>query len=86
MITAEDIDAFKDDVETVSEFVRRSRKGIPEDRWTTGTNGAKRLAEACEGLLRMNQEYAYGCAAMLSQIEASANASIEVAKDPCRDD
>ena len=44
MINETDIDAFSDDIKEVGEFVRRAKKGLPEDRWYDGVTGAKRLA------------------------------------------
>lgn len=49
MISQDDIDAFQADngpaLRAAAEFARRSRKGIPSDRWADGTAGARLVAE-----------------------------------------
>ena len=85
MINETDIDAFSDDIKEVGEFVRRAKKGLPEDRWYDGVTGAKRLALACDGLLALVQVQADAMAAMYQAIHAAGAASMEPARDPCRD-
>lgn len=84
MLTQEEIDAFREDAEVVREFVRRSRKGLPEDRWTTGVDGARRLAKACDGLLGLVQIQADASAAMLSELHRIGLEAMEPSRDPCR--
>ena len=31
-------------IDTAKEYARRARKGIPEDRWVDGTDGARQVA------------------------------------------
>ncbi|MEL6362371.1 MAG: hypothetical protein AAFR21_14940 [Pseudomonadota bacterium] len=49
MITSEDIEAFavynREALDAADEFVRRSEKGIPSDRWADGESGLQLVAQ-----------------------------------------
>ena len=55
----DDIEAFAESnanaLEAAVEFARRSRKGIPPDRWCDGTSGAHMVARGIEAWMQMYQ-------------------------------
>ena len=38
-------------IEAAKEYARRARKGLPEDRWANGTDGAKAVARGVDELV-----------------------------------
>lgn len=84
MINEADIAAFRADMETVQEFVRRAEKGLPEDRWTTGANGNAQLAAACRGLIAYTNLQASVMLDMHNHIQQAGASSMEPHADPAR--
>jgi len=84
MISGDDIDAFADDMQTVREFVRKAEKGIPEDRWTAGEEGSKRLAKACKGMLYAVASYEAILNAIAEEQRQRGADAMDTFSDPCR--
>ena len=67
MISADDIAAFQDDnasaLQAATEYARRAEKGIPADRWTDGTHGARMVAQ---GIAAQSRIIAMQTAALLA--------------------
>lgn len=78
MITADDITAFENDnataLQAASEYARRAAKGIPADRWTTGTHGARLVAQ---GITAQQRIMAMQTAALVGLYEAMQAAGDE---------
>ena len=72
MISAEDIDAFRDQnaeaLAACESFLRRCRKGIPPDRWAT-TQG---MALVARGIAAYQQIIAWQTDALIAVTEAIA--------------
>lgn len=84
MLTENDIDAFAEDVAVVQEFVRRYEKGLPDDRLTTGTRGAQRLARANRRVLKLLAIQNAALEAMYQEITQRSADAIELWDDPCQ--
>lgn len=84
MVTLDEIDAFKEDFDTVQQFVDRAMSGKPEDRWTTGAKGNAALAASCRRVLSFVNLQAAIMEDMHNQIQSIGEASMEPHSDPCR--
>lgn len=90
MITAEDIEAFRDANEehekTADEYARRWRKGLPSDRWCDGSQGA---ASVAMGIAAKNAKITMLTEALVrlwNEKQEAGNLAMEASKDPCRED
>ena len=71
-------------IEAAREYARRCRKGLPEDRWSNGTDGARAVAQGIDELDWLIA-WAYAEIERLNAEKvASGLASMEATKDPCR--
>jgi hypothetical protein len=78
MITADDITAFQETnaeaLQAASEYARRAEKGLPPDRWTDGTHGARMVAQ---GIAARDRIIAMQTAALVDLYEAMRQAGTD---------
>ena len=78
MITADDITAFQEAnaeaLQAASEYARRAEKGLPSDRWTDGTHGARMVAQ---GIAARDRIIAMQTAALVDLYEAMRQAGTD---------
>lgn len=53
MLTQEKIDQWREPIQAARKYARRSRKGLPADRWCDGTDGAQMVARGIEAQAEM---------------------------------
>lgn len=68
------------------EYVRRSEKGLPPDRWTNGTEGAALVAEGIRAWIHLCRMNAAALDAYQQQERERGEQAMEASRDPMRDD
>jgi hypothetical protein len=78
MIDADAIEAFREAnepaIEAATEYARRAEKGLPSDRWTDGTHGARMVAQ---GIAARDRIIAMQTAALVDLYEAMRQAGTD---------
>jgi hypothetical protein len=82
LITADDIAAFQEAnepaIKAATEYARRAEKGIPSDRWTDGTHGARLVAQGIAAQQHIMAMQTAALVALYGAMQASGAAAMEL--------